>query len=264
MRLRKAIKKHKKRIIGFALLGIILAFPLSYVAAVTWDWYWFPGNPAPLSASFIIPMMIPPAITNSTFPRPDLYLAISLRANGTIAEGVEVILAATGMIASHDYYLRFYGVEIFFRDAIAWQFKNSPSLSKAIGWPQVITLNRDWKNQNDPNLVAYYNNTEIYFPVAGDYSPTVLIIFKLQPPIGYTYDDIKIHVASSFDIANAKAAKVNNLLTFALVVFAIIESVSITCYLTEDKTRPKIIISNTKTRIQRPRVPPSKRILRPK
>lgn len=243
MRLRNTIKKHQKKIIGFVLLAIVLSIPLFYIAAVSEDWYWFPLNPPPPPTLIIIPMMIPPTVTNAT-PWPDLYLGISLQANGTIAEGVEVMLAGAGSIASHNYYLRLSGVEVFFQKSIPWRFKNSPTLSDVMKWPAVITLERNLTNLSDDHLLPYINNTEIYFPAAGDYSPTVLVIFKQDKAIECTYDSIKIHVASSSEIQNAKLTRVNTLLTYALVLltyalvlFAVIESTSIMRDFTEDRTK---------------------------
>jgi len=237
MRLREAIKKHKRKIVGFVLLAIVLSIPLSYIAAVSEDWYWFPLNPPPPPTLIIIPMLIPPAITNETVPWPDLYLGISLQANGTIAEGVEVILAGSGQIASYNYNLRFNDIQIFFQESLPWQLKKKPTLSNVQQWPTGIVLQRNLTNTSDMNLLPNANNTEIYFPAAGDYSPTVLISFNREKPIEYTYDAIKIHVASSSDIQNAKLIRINTLLSYALVVFAVIESISIMRDFTEGKTK---------------------------
>jgi hypothetical protein len=227
----------RKRIIGVTLFVIILPSLTLYVTAVAKDWYWFPGNPAPPPTFIVVPMMIPPAISNATFPWPDLYLGISLQATGPIAEGTEVTFAGAGWIGSHDYYLRFYGAEVFFQESIPWRFKNSPAVWEVTEWPAVITLQRDMNNQSNPNLWASANNTEIYFPTAGDYSPTVLISFKQSKPIEYTYDDIKIHVASTSDIENAKFTRVNTALSYVLVFFAGIESVSIIRDFSEDEAK---------------------------
>ena len=243
MRLIGAIKKRRNKIVGFALLAVVLFVLISYICAVAWDNYNYPFNlnPAPPPTSFIVPMMIPPAITNATFPWPDLYLGISVRANGTIAEGVEVELAtATAVIASHDYYLRLDGVQVFFQESVAWRFKNSTTprdLTGYVGWPAGIVFQRDMTDLSNQNLLPYVNKQDIFFPAAGDYSPTVLVIFQHDKPIEYTYDAIKIHVASSSDIQNARFTRVNTALTYALVLFAVIESIAIMRDFTEDKPK---------------------------
>lgn len=226
----------RKRIVGFASFFIILSV-LFYIAAVANDWYFVPFNPPPPPTSIIMPMLIPPAITNETVPWPDLYLGISLQANGTIAEGVELTLAGAGEIASYNYNLRFISIQVFFQESLPWQLKNSSTLLHVQQWPSGIVLQRNMTDTSDMILWSKINNTEIYFPAAGDYSPTVLIGFKQEKPIEYTYDAIKIHVASNSDIQNAKFTRINTALTNALVLFALIESISIMRDFTADKTR---------------------------
>ena len=271
----KEITKRKRRI-GFAFLFIILSCLVVYIAAVANDWYTiplldtpFPFNSPPPPTNITIPMIIPPAITNATFPWPDLYLGISVRANGTIAEGVEVTLGtATAWIGSHDYYLRLNAVQVFFQESIAWRYKNSFTpldVQGYIGYPAAIIFQRDWGHPG-ANLLPYVNETQIFFPAAGDYSPTVLVVFLgNSAPIEYTYDAIKIHVASTSDLANAKATRVNIALTYALVAVAVIESISITNDITGDRTkddrkdriRPKVFISSNPVHIQHPQESPS-------
>ena len=73
--------------------------------------------------------------------------------------------------------------------------------------------------------------------VSGDYSPTIQIQFFNGPFVQYTYEEIKIHVASLVDIQNQNMAvesqrlaiqnenlnRVNNVLTVALVAVAFAE-----------------------------------------
>jgi len=179
----KAITK-RKRIVGFAFLFIILLGLVSYIAAVSNDWYWFPFNPPPPPTSFTIPMMIPPTNPNAAFPWPDLYLGISLRANGTIAEGVEVTLTtATAWIASNDYYLRLDAVQVFFQESIAWSFKNSSTplnVVPYIGWRTAIIFQRDLTN---PANGSVKSTGDVFgCQASGDLTEPALAKFMLNAP----------------------------------------------------------------------------------
>jgi len=265
----KVVTKRKRRI-GFAFLFIILLPCLIfYIAAVANDWYTIPilGIPVPFNSpppptNFTIPMMIPPTITNATIPWPDLYLGISVQANGTIAEGVEVTIStATAWMSNNYYFKNLDAVQVFFQESIAWRYKNSFTpldVQGYIGYPAAVIFQRDETNLSSGYLVPYVKQSQIFFPAAGDYSPTVVVVFGTGTPVEYTYDAVKIHVASTSDLANAKATRVNIALTYALVAVAVIESISITNDITEDRTkdnrkdqiRPKVFISNNPVHIQ--------------
>jgi hypothetical protein len=77
-------------------------------------------------------------------------------------------------------------------------------------------------------LVNYHmiypsSQEEIYFPVAGDYSPIILLSesgIAEYDPIIYRYDQIRIHVASETEVESLNIDKVNLGFTVALFVFS--------------------------------------------
>ena len=173
MWLARSLNKRKTRVVGFLLLAIILGPTIFYIIAVTRDWYVPYVNPPPSPTVINFPILIPPEITNATGPGwPGLYVGIGLRANGPIVEGTKVTLVAgPAWIASHDYYLRFFGIQIFFQGSVLWSFKNSSSQVTQggdVGWPSGLIYQRNVTNFSNVNLYSVLNNTQIYFPTSGD------------------------------------------------------------------------------------------------
>jgi hypothetical protein len=85
------------------------------------------------------------------------------------------------------------------------------------------------------------SNPPFKWLVSGDYSPTIEIQFNNGTLIEHSYDQIKIHVASTIDVQNQKMAienqrlavqegnlnRVNVVLTVALVAVAVVEVIRI-------------------------------------
>ena len=106
-----------------------------------------------------------------------------------------------------------------------------------------------WWEQAYPSANASRTNPVVLTPMAvmpfkwlvsGDYSPTIQIqFFNSSSVLQYTYEEIKIHVASLVDIQNQKLEiqnqkiavqdenlnTVNVILTVALVIVAVVESI---------------------------------------
>lgn len=77
-------------------------------------------------------------------------------------------------------------------------------------------------------LVNYHmiyptSQEEIYFPVAGDYSPIILLSesgIAEYDPISYRYDQIRIYVASETEVESLNIDEVNLRFTIAVFVFS--------------------------------------------
>jgi hypothetical protein len=107
---------------------------------------------------------------------------------------------------------------------------------------------RDLTGMSDTNpipntkLIPRYSET-FDFPVAGAYSPTLVIHFTnytsfqtpLPSPAQYTFSDIKVPVASFIDIQNAKNGRIQTALTYIIVLFVFLEGLSIMIDLTGKK-----------------------------
>jgi hypothetical protein len=114
------------------------------------------------------------------------------------------------------------------------------------GWIGGIEMGAWWEQQypsknaspTTPVVLTNMTITPFKWLVSGDYSPTIQIqFFNSSVLLQYTYEEIKIHVASLIDIQNQQIAiedqnltvqnenlsKLNNVLTYALVAVAIAE-----------------------------------------
>ena len=83
----------------------------------------------------------------------------------------------------------------------------------------------------------FRKENEFYFPVAGDYSPTILIWFYNDTTIQYTYNDIKVHVASATEVQSQKLDRINTAITITLFALALVEGISVVNDLTKRKEK---------------------------
>ena len=68
---------------------------------------------------------------------------------------------------------------------------------------------------------------EMYFPVAGDYSPTIFIQFFNGTGIQYTYNEIKVHVLSASEVEAVNTNKLNLAVTYVLLFSSYIQGLVI-------------------------------------
>jgi hypothetical protein len=107
-----------------------------------------------------------------------------------------------------------------------------PNITSAIeqgkswgGGVACVIFNRT--QQSSPYTWSYLDvifENEVIFPVAGDYSPSVFIMFDDgSSPVQYTYSQIKVHVLSASEVSAANTNRLNLGLTIAILGFSFIE-----------------------------------------
>lgn len=81
-------------------------------------------------------------------------------------------------------------------------------------------------------------NMTFSFPVAGDYSPSIIVgtendsitgntVTRSKSFLTYTYDEIKVHVLSSGELQTQELSQIANVVTIALFAFAEIEAIKL-------------------------------------
>jgi hypothetical protein len=76
-------------------------------------------------------------------------------------------------------------------------------------------------------ILAEWWNREFYFPVAGDYSPTIVIFFKDMTMKEHTYNDLKLRVLSESEIQTQALNHINALIMIILLIFGYIQLLKI-------------------------------------
>ena len=222
--------RRKSRWVGIVLLVILIPSTMFYVWAVETDYYipWLYPGPAPTH----IPLSLyyPDVPFNQTAPC--VGLNIDLYSNGTLSAGsvVKVDSAVASLSVPTCENVAFVVVTIqgsfpyptFFRN----NSFNAPSAD-------VVLFYRFGSLSGSAPVTGPFN--PVVFPVSGEYSPTVIITFYNNTKVLYTYNEYKISVASSIDVQNAKNARIQTLLTNIIILFAIIEAISITIEHTKEK-----------------------------
>jgi len=156
-----------------------------------------------------------------------------LKFNGTLAENSQIEIINATCISHVPYNTSIY---VGFPQAIDYAQKDTigDNTTFTFGWTGTdVLIFRDDYNPPDADSpfkpiiyfhevpVMYPNN--IYFPVSGDYSPMIMITRPETPydnVIVYSYDKIKVHVASAIEVEGLKINDVNLNLTHALFIFS--------------------------------------------
>jgi hypothetical protein len=208
--------------VATAAILIILAIITLYVIVIAQNItfpYW---NPPPNLR--VIPFGLSyPDIPGMEIPGTYLIVSFLLASNGTIAENVPIqVVNATGQIISSDY-ANVWNVQVGFQQAIPWDFKKYfEQRGMYIGGLSGVHFSRDVMNPNSSALLPLSEN-EIYFPVAGDYSPTIRIDLYNGTSILYTYSQMKVHVLSASEVEATNTNRLNLGLAFALLGFSYIQ-----------------------------------------
>ncbi|MDG7012520.1 MAG: hypothetical protein JRN17_05470 [Nitrososphaerota archaeon] len=221
------------------------------------DYYGLPFNVNPAPPATTVPLILtyPPYTIN---PQTGICatLNIELEANGTLAQGVPVkVGAASGLVTStacgniQSIFVLIDGA------AVVGQTITNVQVYGLSGAEVEAFLNLNF-GSNIGNLSAS-RMAPLDFPVAGTYSPTLVVITAdgtypnaTYKTTVYTYSDFKIPVASALDIQNAKNTRIETALSYIIVVFVFVEGFA-------------TVLDHTKGESQSGRAPPTAAVISP-
>lgn len=235
------------KVIKVAIVGILLFLAVTtlYVIVITQNipFPYFNWNPSPKLG--VIPFGLSyPDIPGVEIPGTYLVASFLLTYNGTMAENVPIqVVNATSVIFTDDY-ADLWNVQVGFQQAIPWNFKKAFEQSGLyIGGLSGVLFSRNIVNPNSSTLFPL-SEDEIYFPVAGDYSPTIHIHFYNGTSSLYTYNEMKVHVLATSEVEAENTNRLNVALTFALLAFSYIEGLVMIRELWANRERKNQSIAN--------------------
>lgn len=223
------------------ILSVLLAFLIVDIVFLIISWWTrYSINPFFLSSSKkIYPMEITyPSVSQQQGILLDVYF--NVESDKPIAEGVNVTIANPIIVlftGTDSYKVESHNiieVEIGFRNA-------QPSFSMSMGITDKVTgQHQDFSYKTisgaslwltgkiDDKEVVQFNkfesrhNVPFNFPVAGDYSPSIVIVYQNGSRILYTDHEVKFHVCSPSELQTQLFNQLIVLLTLALVIFSFI------------------------------------------
>jgi hypothetical protein len=153
-----------------------------------------------------------------------------LEYNGTLAENIPVKIVNASCTSYVPYNIT---VTVGIPQAIRYDLKDTIGNADMImewGGTDILSFSDNYVpivgNPFEPvvnfHVIHPYSTTDIYFPVAGDYSPMILLAPKNDPynVTLYRFDQIKIHVATETEIESLNINDVNLRFTVAVFVFS--------------------------------------------
>jgi hypothetical protein len=233
------VRTRARRVVGLVILAVIVGGSGVYIWAVQNDYYGMPFNINPKPPPTVIPISVEyPSIGPLNLGETCVAAYMELETNGTLAAGTPVkIVSAGGLTASPFCFKYLQLVDLGFYEAypVGQQFGSGTNI---VGVFQGAHFGRNTSIPYLASDLVSYNYDTFEFPVPGDYSPTLLLSFYYPSNnTQYTFDGIKVHVASSADIQNDKNAKIQTALTYVIVAFIFLEGFSIVMELTEEKSQ---------------------------
>lgn len=233
--------KTRNKIIACLALLVIFA-PITFYVVITTNSIPFPIlNPQPRFNPIPIQIFYPDK-AGLAVNEAGLIALFTMNFNETIAENTPIQIAnAVGQIHSSSDYLNVSDVEIGFKQAIPWYYKDTLQQGSLYFSPFLTGVHfvHFSESREDVNLTIM-SQDEMYFPVAGDYSPTIFIQFFNGTNIQYTYSEIKVHVLSASEVEAEKTSKLNLAVTYVLLFFSYIQGIVIILELFKSQEKPAI------------------------
>lgn len=241
----------KLKITVIVSMLVILIITTFFVLFINGDFGFFGLKPSiqenniPLVISYPNSMFMPMYGNNMTI----CTIKFLLEFNGTLSENTQVQIINATCMSYVPYNIT---VNVGFPQAIPYSLKSiiGNNSTFLIGWggTEVLTFRDNSSLPSSPFIpVANFHGiypsypNDIYFPVSGDYSPIIEISNQseeLNPqysPIIYSYDQIKVHVASTTEIETLSLDTVNLSLTFAIFALSWIGVLALTYQFIKEK-----------------------------
>lgn len=185
-------------------------------------------NPLPQSHNIPLGLNYPDLPNNSPFKNESvvgLQIFIELHYIGELSVNNKITLGESTCQINSLNYSNIKQVRVGFTQALPWSFKK---IEENLFSYTVTNWGTSFIYLNDTNSLYHGTKSDLYFPISGDYSPTITIQFDNDTaPINYTYENVRIPVIAESDLAMLNMNRISVALTIALLVFSFIEGFTI-------------------------------------
>ena len=215
----------KRRIILIAVTVIFLSISSGVVIVISL----LPDSEQSIPIILSYPEI--PTVTIGSGNQSYFSIVFLLSTQGYLAENVPIQIVNASCVS---YLPKNIIVKVIFPNAVNYELRQFLSSGVAIignNQREFLRFEDTSITYEHPNVTSFVhfvppaNMSEIYFPVSGDYSPTVRITVESQPEIIYTFDQIKVHVVSASELEGARLGRINLWLSYAffgLSIFGIV------------------------------------------
>lgn len=195
-----------------------------YVSVITFDAPFPIWNPSPKEN--VTPIILPyPDTVVVSMPGTDFVVKFTIKYSGILAENTPIQIVNASYLGISPEAIK---ISIGFPESILTRNKDIASAGDAgiIGWAGTWALSFDIAKV-ETNATTFVRvmppkeMNEIYFPVAGDYSP-IILVNKNGNSIQYTYEQIKVRVQSQSEVESANVSRLSLGLTWAFLGFSYI------------------------------------------
>lgn len=211
----------KVRLIAFIFIILIVLGALTTIAWTTANC----GKNTESEPEYTLPTRLQffIIVVNLAAP-PDIDIGVWLHYHGVLTAGKEVTVTATGHLDTPLAMTTVELVDVGFKFALAY-----PPQNETNGLPATASVNlirypipslKIWS----PNLTEQ-EPSHIYWADAGDYAPTIVVTYWNHTNVQGVFPNTAVHVEPRSETVSENFSCVNTGLTYALVVFGVIEIV---------------------------------------
>jgi hypothetical protein len=193
---------------------------------------------------------------------PYFSVVFALEYNGSLAENTLIKIVNASCICTDNKNI---DISVTFPEAVDSTLKHAFSSGSAlIGSTNVriVTFhNAMIGNSTGDTYVRQIfpsSQSDFYFPVSGDYSPTIQISIQNEPDIIYTFSQVRVHVLSTSEADNVKIGKINLGLSYALFGLSIIGGVWLLYELLKNEEEKQVFNISIKMNPENSKESPSK------
>lgn len=195
-----------------------------YVVVITFGITFPVWNEPPKENVLPITLPYPDTLTISMPNGTDFVVTFTMRCLGVRAENTPIQIVNASCVGITPESLR---ISVGFSESILTKRKNVVSSGAGIiGWSGTwaLSFSQEAIESNASaiiRLISPEEMNEIYFPVAGDYSP-IMLVNKGGSTTQHTYDQIKVHVQPESEVESANVSRLSLGLTWAFLGFSYI------------------------------------------
>ncbi len=219
------LTKSQRQIIGLVFIVLVNTFALVYIYTLIESYQVNPFLPNVVKTNLPIRLYYPPPDNDKMEPIM-ISLWFNVTADGMITENTPITLTN---FTGHVYTKNDIGIDViavgFFHTNLNEGQISDIDEENIIGptlMPVGIQCHIEPCNSTLADIVPWHQQPPFSFPVGGDYSPTITVNVG-NTSLQHTYNEIKVHVATSSELQSQELDRINVLISVALLVFADVE-----------------------------------------
>jgi len=199
-------------------------------------------NPPEKEEKIFLPLAYPPAagVILTVNSNETIYIEITLKYTGMLVERQPILMQAAGTL-SPELANQIYSIEVGFEGSLPYyEGANVKPIGPSFGSVSLRPTEKCPLNSLSLGAGLVGDPIKIEWPIQGDYSPVIVIIYKNLSIIQHKYENYRLPIGSFFLMKQERYNRTSIALSIALFIFTVAESISVLIRLWERNEKYKI------------------------